>query len=161
MKVSVVGEKKVLRIEDEGNTLELVNRCQIIEEKDMKLVEDFFRSWKIIRGIPIIPRASSVLPFDKQKPIVFRAEERIRRIRDAYDGKEILVKDMASLNNCTIWTCHLDAAEMVGRGSLLPLSKLGKSKRWRVISKEPPLVLSSEEIAKHRAEKKSESAVSR
>lgn len=164
MKVSVVNERKVLRIELEGQSLEIVNTKPITEDSE-RSVSVFFDNWKIIRGIPLIVpnRDTFVSPSIKgqKNKTQYTLKERMQRICEGFASRECFYqKDAMRLNGTAVQTTYDDLKTMVAMNKLIIIN--GKTSfAWKVITSDYPKVLSLEDMAKHRADICSEEGVIR
>lgn len=158
MKVSVVNERKVLRIELEGQSLEIVNKTSITPESE-KAIDTFFNNWRIIRGIPLIFVSPSVKGQRNRTQYPFK--ERIQRICEAFTGRErFYQKDAMKLNGTAIWTTYQDLEKMVAMKKLIIVDDK-TAFAWKVITSDYPRVLSPDEIQKRNSDRMSEEGVFR
>lgn len=165
MKVSVVNERKLLRIELEGQpAIEIMNKTPVTEESE-KAIVTFFDNWKILRGIPIIVpnRDTFVSPSIKEKrnKTQYTLKERMQRICEAFGSRERFYHTEArKLNGTAVQTTYDDLKEMVAMKKLIHVDdKIALA--WKVITPDYPKVLSLDDITKHRADIRSEEGVIR
>lgn len=155
MKVSVVKEQKVLRIDMEGYSLEIVNKTPVTSESE-RTIEAFFSNWKIIRGIPFVSApavmaspAQRVLEahhaMNKQKkhreqtPYSFPV--RVTRICEAFETKKSFCeKDVRDLNSTSMWTAYTDIHKMVRMNKLVRVDD-----GWKVVTPDHPSTVSDAE----------------
>lgn len=167
MKVSVVNERKVLRIELEGQVLEVVNKTPITPESE-KSVDTFFSNWKIVRGIPIVPVkdafvSPSIKESIKQKSnkTPYSFPERVKRICEAFAGRERFYhKDAKALNETSVQTTYDDIEKMVAMNKLIIVDDK-TAFAWKVITPDYPKALSPDDIAKRKSDIRSEEGVIR
>ncbi len=152
MKVSVVNERKVLRIELEGQpAMEIVNKTPITPESE-KVIDVFFSNWKIIRGMPlIVPNKDTfVSPSIKEKRnrTQYSFTERVQRICEAFTGwGHFHQKDAMKLNSTAVWTTYQDLDRMVKANKLIIIDDK-PAFAWKVITPDYPKVLSQEDVAR-------------